>query len=103
MKFGLNNKCGRPKGSRNKFSTQFVEALAADFHENGPDVIRIVRIEEPATYLKVCASLIPKEFTIETSEYADLSDQEVGELLEVVNALLARRPATEPREMGHVH
>ena len=46
---------GRPKGSRNKFHKQFIEALAKDFEGHGADVIRIVRAEEPATYLKIMA------------------------------------------------
>jgi hypothetical protein len=53
---------GRPKGARNKLSHAFVEAFAKDFEEHGADVIKIVRMEEPARYLQVAALLMPKAF-----------------------------------------
>ena len=55
---------GRPKGSRNKFSQEFIEALAANFSEHGQGVIEVLRTEDPATYVRICASLVPKDFQI---------------------------------------
>ena len=59
---------GRPPGARNKLKASFLEILLADFEANGADAIRRVREEEPATYLKVIASLLPKEDTGEEDE-----------------------------------
>ncbi len=53
---------GRVKGSRNKLSMAFVEALAKEFDEHGAEAIRIMRIENPSDFLKVIAAVIPKEF-----------------------------------------
>ena len=55
---------GRPKGSRNKFSQEFIDALAANFSEHGQGVIEVLRTEDPATYVRICASLVPKDFQI---------------------------------------
>jgi hypothetical protein len=54
------NPAGRPKGSRNKLSEAFLQALADDFDANGAEVIERVRQERPHDYLKVCASVMPR-------------------------------------------
>jgi hypothetical protein len=74
---------GRPRGSRNRLRGGFLADLAADWEENGADVIRIVRMEEPATYLKIVASLMPREMTIE-SVVSDMRDDELDELIEAL-------------------
>lgn len=74
------------KGTRDKLSKDFLAAMSADFAEHGVKVIETVRIERPADYLKVVASLQPKEVEIVTPESA-LSDEQV-ELL--YQAFLAR-------------
>jgi hypothetical protein len=58
-------RAGRKKGSRDKLGRDFFQALSEDFAEHGPGVIKIVRFEEPATYLKIVASVMPKEFAVE--------------------------------------
>ena len=42
----------------------FVEALASDFEEHGRDVIATVRQRQPAAYLRIASSLLPKELAI---------------------------------------
>lgn len=54
---------GRPIGARNKLKEKFLEVLHADFNAHGRDAVIRVREEEPGTYLKVIASLLPKEIT----------------------------------------
>ena len=68
---------GRPKGSRNKLGEAFIQALHADFEEHGVAVIEEVRKDKPHEYLKVVASLLPKELKIERSD--ELSDSELDE------------------------
>ncbi|MGA2055635.1 MAG: hypothetical protein ABSG88_10015, partial [Bradyrhizobium sp.] len=62
-RFGAGNS-GRPKGSRNKLSSQFVENLSADFDEHGAGVIQRVRIEDPTAYFTTIARLLPKELSV---------------------------------------
>lgn len=62
-RFGAGNS-GRPKGSRNKLGSQFVENLSADFDEHGAGVIQRVRLEDPTAYFTTIARLLPKELTV---------------------------------------
>ena len=52
---------GRPAGTRNKLSEDFVTALCEDFGANGVAAIKSAREESPAAYLRLVASLVPKE------------------------------------------
>jgi hypothetical protein len=61
------NPAGRPKGARNKVSEKLLEALALDFETHGKEVIETVRAEKPHEYLKIVASLVPKQMEIENS------------------------------------
>lgn len=55
------NPAGRPKGARNKLGEAFLKDMLADFEEHGASVIATVRDEKPDQYLKVIASILPKE------------------------------------------
>lgn len=68
---------GRPKGSRNRLGEQFLSALADDFDANGIAAIAKVREDRPHEYLKVVASILPKELTIRTDPLEEMSDAEL--------------------------
>jgi Family of unknown function (DUF5681) len=76
------NPAGRPKGSRNKVSEKLLEALATDFDAHGREVIEKVRAERRADYLKIVASLVPKQMEIDDrrthTRAEDLSDDELA-------------------------
>lgn len=55
------NPAGRPKGARAKLGEAFLKEMLADFEEYGAGVIAAVRDEKPDQYLKVVASILPKE------------------------------------------
>lgn len=55
------NPAGRPKGARHKLGAAFLEAMLDDFAEHGVSVIAAVRADKPDQYLKVVASILPKE------------------------------------------
>lgn len=59
------NPAGRPKGSRNKLSESFIARMHADFEQHGDTVIEAVRTESPGEYLRIIASIVPKQFGIE--------------------------------------
>jgi hypothetical protein len=89
------NPAGRPKGSRNKVSEKLLEALATDFDAHGKDVIEKVRADRPADYLKIVASLVPKQMEIEDlrshRKAEDLSDDELAAI------------AVQAESNGHLH
>lgn len=60
------NPAGRPKGARAKLTEDFLRAMHEDFKEHGVEAVARVRQEKPDQYLKVVASILPKE--IEASD-----------------------------------
>ena len=48
----VRNPAGRPKGSRNKLSDAFLQALADDFEAHGKGVVETVRTERPQAALE---------------------------------------------------
>src|SRR5262249_44562487 len=91
-------RAGRKKGSRDKLGRDFFQALSEDFAEHGAGVIKIVRFEDPGLYLKIVASTMPKEFTVErvTSE---LTDDELEEMI-VRQGEKMEKTRENPRQMG---
>lgn len=85
---------GRQKGSRNKLGEAFVQALHDDFEKHGVETIEKVRIEKPDAYVKVIASLLPKEFKIET--VSELTDEQLDARLRQFAHLLAEAGIGEP-------
>jgi hypothetical protein len=58
------NPGGKPVGARNSLQGDFMRALADDFAEHGIDAITRTRLEKPSDYVKIVASLMPKELEI---------------------------------------
>ena len=83
------NRLGRPKGSKHKLSEEFVAALCEDFEQQGSDVIKTVRTEKPADYLRVIASVIPKDLIVNQQAIEDLSDDELFGAIAGLRALAA--------------
>jgi hypothetical protein len=81
---------GRRKGTRDRISTALLEVIAKDFEEHGDEAVRIARIERPVEYLRVVASLLPKEFEITDNRLKDISDDELDLLLEYTRQRIAR-------------
>ena len=79
---------GRPKGSRNKLGEAFITALHADFQAHGVEVIETVRIERPHEYLKVVASLLPKQVEIKETAFDGLSDADLAALVAAASSAL---------------
>ena len=81
---------GRPKGSRNKLGEEFLKDMLADWVEHGAEAIVKVRGEKPELYLKVVASVLPKELNVKVSELDDLSTDEIARQLASLASQLAR-------------
>lgn len=78
------NPAGRPLGARHKLGEAFIEALREDFEKEGKAAIVKVRTEKPDAYLKVIASLLPKDVNLSGS--LDLGDTD--DMLELDDATL---------------
>jgi hypothetical protein len=66
---------GRTNNARKELGKNFCQALADDFEEHGAAAIKLCRLTDPATYVRVCASLLPKEVTV--SDERQMSDEQL--------------------------
>jgi hypothetical protein len=81
---------GRPKGSRNKLTMNFVAEMCQDFELHGAAVIESVRRDKPEVYLKVIASLVPQQIEVgDAGAFAELSDKELDGYIAERGAQLA--------------
>lgn len=91
---------GRPKGSRNKLGEAFVDELYADWQQCGAKTIAKVREERPADYLKVIASILPKDVNVKVSAIESMSDDELNA---TIKRLLRDREADGDRSAPTEH
>jgi hypothetical protein len=95
---------GRVKGARNKLSADFLSALAEDFAKHGAKAIRVTRVENPAAYAKIIASVLPKEFEINDNRLKDIPDEQLDAFIEFAQQHLAGRTRSlEGREDETAH
>jgi hypothetical protein len=84
------------EATRRSFNKDFLLALAADFKQHGASAIAKVREQQPGTYMKVCALLVPREMRIEHNQGVKaMSDEELERGIEAIRAMLAARDAGE--------
>src|SRR5262245_3919343 len=55
------NPGGKPKGARNRLEAEILRDLAEDYRQHGRAAIQRLFEKDPAAYLRVTASLIPKQ------------------------------------------
>jgi hypothetical protein len=84
---------GRPAGTRNRLTTLLLNSLVADFEQFGPAAVKIMRVEKPSEYVKVIASLVPKELLVQESALSEMSDDELVESLAIIRRLKTRAAA----------
>ena len=81
------------KGIRTKFTARFLSDFLKDFEENGAAAIKIVHVEHPEIYVRIAASIIPRDLAIETS--ASLNELSEDDLDQMIGQL--RQRALEQR------
>lgn len=84
------NPAGRPKGARNKLGEQFLADLQADWEENGVSALKEMREDKPHEYVKVVASILPKELNVKVSEVDELTDEQLARQLASLASQLER-------------
>jgi hypothetical protein len=92
---------GRPKGSRNRLASRVFDDIFAHWCEptvpggnmcKGQAALEILFKEKPGDYLRLTASVLPREFIFE-SVTSELDDEQIDELL-----IALRRRMIEARE-----
>jgi len=91
--------CGlivRSTMARRDTPEDFIQAIAEDFENHGAAVIERVRQERPTDYLKVVASLLPKDVNITARSLDDLTNDQLMRKLQIMTEmarpLLAKLP-----------
>lgn len=82
------NPTGRPKGARNKLGEAFIEDMLVDWEANGPAAIVKVRTERPDTYLKVVASILPRDLNVNINQTDHMTDEQLLERIRTIDAAI---------------
>ena len=106
-RFGINGHTGRAKqkGARDQLSTAFLTALVAAFERHGVAALDDLAQNDKATFIRVIASLQPKELAIEerTPESA-YTEEQIEEMYAELSASIAARKEREDKPAtGGVH
>ena len=75
---------GRKKGSRNRLTETVLAAIESDFAEHGSEALEKLRNDDSAAYLRVVASLLPRDMILKREQEPDLSDLKEDELAEMM-------------------
>lgn len=79
---------GRPKGARNKLGEQFIEDLLVSWEANGPAAIQKVIDTKPEQYLKVVASLMPKDLNVNINSTEQMTDEQLVQRIRKLDAAI---------------
>ena len=85
--------------SRNKLTTKFLEAICEDFEQHGAKAIEDARAQDPLGYVKVVASIVPKELEIKRP-LEDLSDDELTAGIAFLRSRLAEATGSGETDTG---
>lgn len=89
---------GRARGSRNKLGEQFIDDLYADWQANGVETLKKVREEKPDQYLKVVASILPKDLNVNINQMDDLTDDQLIQRIRSLDSAI--RPFLDAQGAG---
>lgn len=82
------NPSGRPKGARSKLGEAFLEDMLADWEAHGVAAIIDVRTNKPDAYLKVVASILPKDLNVNFNPTEAMTDEQLVERIRSLDAAI---------------
>ena len=92
------NPGGSPEATRRAFNKRFLLDLAEDWQQHGREVFKRVRRESPASYLKVCALLVPREMKVEhAGGVKAMSDEQLDAAIEALQSMLEARAGDDAK------
>ena len=81
----------RQKGARDRLSAALLTKFADDFEKHGEGVIAKVRENEPAAYLRIASTIIPKELEMATNPIDGIPEDELDKIIAHVRGLIQQR------------
>jgi hypothetical protein len=94
---GNTGSAGRPAGSRDKLSAAFIRDLAEVWEVKGRKAIEDLADSDKATFVRVVASLQPKEVEFK-SPLDDVSDDQLTEAIAFFQAMLSKKAKRQPEQ-----
>ena len=89
--------------SRRRVNDAFLRAALESFHKDGPAAFEKCARENPASYLKIFALLVPRELKIEHANPASaLSDEQLALMIAELEERIARRLAESEAKLKPV-
>jgi hypothetical protein len=79
---------GRPKGARNKLGEAFIEDLLVAWESQGAAAIQTVIEKRPQDFLKVVASLMPKDLNVNINPIGEMTDEQLIERIRKLDATI---------------
>jgi hypothetical protein len=88
------NPAGNRHHTRHLLNQEFIQALLLHFREHGKKAIEKVARDQPASYLKILALLVPREHKVEYSNsLKNMTDGQLDAAIELVKHMLEDRAA----------
>ena len=91
------NPLGRPQGVRNRLSETFLRDVLASWETEGAMALATVCRTAPLDYLKLVATLLPKNFNVKVNEFDDLTDEQLMRQLVAIRAECERSGICNPQ------
>jgi hypothetical protein len=88
---------GRRPGSHDKLGHTFIADLYSDWIKHGVEAIKNVRDNKPEAYLRVVASLLPKQLEIKENVFDGLDDEQLAAIVAYVNNAIGAAQEDEGR------
>jgi hypothetical protein len=79
---------GRPKGARNRLGEAFIEDLLAAWESRGASAITSVIDKRPQDFLKVVASLMPKDLNVNVNQIGEMTDEQLIDRIRKLDATI---------------
>jgi hypothetical protein len=87
---------GRPAAIRAKFSNAFLADFLSDWQANGAAAIKTVRVRDPSTYLRVAASILPRELMVDAVVSTGMTAEERIEMIAALKQHLLHCQQVQP-------
>jgi hypothetical protein len=82
------NPNGRPKGSKHKLAESFLADCLNEWEAHGATAISDMREKNPGDFVKMVASLLPKEMTLNVNSEIEMTDDELLERIRVLTSAI---------------
>jgi hypothetical protein len=93
------NPAGRPMGSRQRLTDNFIAVLAADFDAHGAETIVKLREMEPGKYAQIIGQLLPKSLEVAIQQHGPLDKPEMQMLRRLVDVIEACAPSDPDKDV----